>query len=128
MSSYVNKLSLSPAAGFAVAVRPSPLAEDVGDGEDKARAALLLESLSCVFLGRLRQHPIEFLLRSFRPGLPTRDTHLAIALVDFQGHQRIAASFRDQRPMRSPKVVQLNDRMPMVLKSLFVILGILGTD
>ena len=36
-----------PAAVFAVAVRPSPRAvEDVGDGEDKARAALLLVSLS----------------------------------------------------------------------------------
>ena len=36
---------VSPAAGFAVVVRPSPRAvEDVGDGEDKARAALLLVS------------------------------------------------------------------------------------
>ena len=44
----MNKLPLSPAAGFAVAVRPSPFAEDVGDKTPRQGEPLLLESLSCV--------------------------------------------------------------------------------
>ena len=102
---FVVAFLTSPAAGFTVAVRPSPHAEDVGDKRPRQGGPCCWRARTGVSSRRLGQHPIQFLLRSFRPALPAGNGHRPISATHFSGNQRVAALFRDQCPVRTTVII-----------------------